>query len=456
MSPSPVFPRGGYLNLNSALAKLGHAPTALAINDAATIKTLAIEETPGGIVAPLLSVVRVLPTPTDRGGLIELAMGPFRVFGTDLTATSVQDEAGLNTQLQYWHGLVSSYSSALSFDTCFSRWYPSRNMWHQRPGWVLEISQSRSPYQWNLSLAEGPFLNPAGPWFARDFNDLVSTWIECPTFSQQSNSPLLYMVIPEGRGWLERISQDGRELIIDIAGSHLGHFCAILWSDYEDKTERHILQAQDTRTLRLDVPSAIRTLSVSLWTHQGELLDRFDETAQSSSWGTSVLRPGVRHPLAATLEMALGRGEGETIEFKSWVGPTASDAKAMELIATVVAFANAGGGTLYIGVSDSGEVVGTTRELFKWKGLPGAPEDKKRLAYLQQIVKLVTEGISPTPDVHYNWIEYAGLHVLQIEVQPGSHAPYGVVTTNAFLQRRGATNRTMSRAELELVFRTRA
>ncbi|RLF04836.1 MAG: hypothetical protein DRJ64_06375, partial [Thermoprotei archaeon] len=56
--------------------------------------------------------------------------------------------------------------------------------------------------------------------------------------------------------------------------------------------------------------------------------------------------------MADILEL-IGRGEGETVEFKR------SLAEFREIVETICAFSNTHGGTVLVGVSDDGEVIGT-------------------------------------------------------------------------------------------------
>lgn len=76
----------------------------------------------------------------------------------------------------------------------------------------------------------------------------------------------------------------------------------------------------------------------------------------------------------------------------------------------VIAFANSGGGTLYVGVADDGSIVGL--------------EDPDRA--IQQIANMVRDSIKPdiTMFIHYEVKEAEGKKVLAVEVQRGTERPY--------------------------------
>ncbi len=94
--------------------------------------------------------------------------------------------------------------------------------------------------------------------------------------------------------------------------------------------------------------------------------------------------------------------ESETVELKSIV---VDDVKK-----EIIAFANSDGGTLYIGVLDSGKVIGL--------------DDPDGAAL--QVSNMVRDSIKPdvTMFLHYRTIEEAGKKIIEINVQRGTDRPY--------------------------------
>ncbi|MDY3230281.1 MAG: putative DNA binding domain-containing protein [Clostridiaceae bacterium] len=94
--------------------------------------------------------------------------------------------------------------------------------------------------------------------------------------------------------------------------------------------------------------------------------------------------------------------ESETVELKEIV--------VEDIKKEIIAFANSAGGTLYVGISDNGSVVGV---------------DNPDMA-TQQISNMVRDGIKPdvTMFTRYDTKEAEGKQVIAVEVQRGTERPY--------------------------------
>ena len=94
--------------------------------------------------------------------------------------------------------------------------------------------------------------------------------------------------------------------------------------------------------------------------------------------------------------------ESETVELKEIV---VDDIKK-----EVIAFANCGGGKLYIGVADDGKIVGL------------ASADN----VIQQIANMIRDAIKPdvTMFIHYETLDIKGNKIVMVDVQRGTNRPY--------------------------------
>src|SRR4051794_21584287 len=112
----------------------------------------------------------------------------------------------------------------------------------------------------------------------------------------------------------------------------------------------------------------------------------------------------LRLPEAETIEEILAAGEGQTVEFK-----LAFPAQARDLAHEIAAFARAGaGGTVYLGISDSGDVV----------GLQGEAGDLTQ-ASLRDRVEGIVRGVAPAVAPDVDLIDYGGRLVCRVVVRPG-------------------------------------
>jgi hypothetical protein len=120
-----------------------------------------------------------------------------------------------------------------------------------------------------------------------------------------------------------------------------------------------------------------------------------------------------RQSEAVTLDEALARGEGQTIEFKEGV-------PADVLPRVLAAFANAEGGCVFLGVTDDLRVVGLGET---------TPEARDRL---QRQIRQLTEQISPRINPDVSFLDHQGKTVAKIFVPRGVEPLYmvdGVVWT---------------------------
>lgn len=175
------------------------------------------------------------------------------------------------------------------------------------------------------------------------------------------------------------------------------------------------------------------------------------------------------YPTGSTSELRkiLDSGENDLIEFKPWVA-LAGDKKFHEIERTVVAMANGTAmGTLLIGVDDLGRPQWSKEYLeehvnkaqHEIKRLSNSPESessaplRKRILgverYAKHLLKIVNERISPNPVVVSTAMEISGDVVLRLQIEPSNLLVEG--SNHERLIRRGASNREMSRAELEQV-----
>jgi ATP-dependent DNA helicase RecG len=126
-------------------------------------------------------------------------------------------------------------------------------------------------------------------------------------------------------------------------------------------------------------------------------------------------------PTKAEFALAISAWEGQFLEFKE----SFSDSLAREL----VAFANAEGGRVYVGVSDD-------------KSVKGAAISNRMLSQVQQIAR----QCDPPVAVQLVPFKYEGRDLLMIEVSEGTQKPYGC--SDGYFLRTGPSSQKMNRDEL--------
>jgi predicted HTH transcriptional regulator len=104
------------------------------------------------------------------------------------------------------------------------------------------------------------------------------------------------------------------------------------------------------------------------------------------------------------LEQLIAQGESSTLEFKSTIDSAARIAK------TLAAFANTKGGTLLVGVSDSGNIMGITSEL----------QEMQKIEHAAQFI------CEPPIELIYQTMNAGSKMVLAIIIGESSHKPHFV------------------------------
>ena len=125
-----------------------------------------------------------------------------------------------------------------------------------------------------------------------------------------------------------------------------------------------------------------------------------------------------------------------------------------EIVESVIAFANVGGGIIVIGVTDTGDIVDITKALNKWgtrltKTVSRTQEELVGM-YVKALQKRITERVRPSPGIKIEVHEdIAGSVIATVTVEPGQAKPYQDIKTKIVYVRHGASNRKPEQEELK-------
>jgi hypothetical protein len=182
--------------------------------------------------------------------------------------------------------------------------------------------------------------------------------------------------------------------------------------------------------MELTIPDDSRELLIYLVHRDGNCIMNVHLRHVYESFGPVPVEAIVKSRAESDLE----KGEGDEIEFKSFISP--HDPKESEIVQTVIAFANTSGGRIYVGVSDrdaSPLGFGELRKAFKGlgEGALKAQADHLRL--------LISNRVAPSPRFVIEEIRIFDSPVVAITVEPGSQPHYDGLN-NEMRVRRGASN----------------
>ncbi len=130
----------------------------------------------------------------------------------------------------------------------------------------------------------------------------------------------------------------------------------------------------------------------------------------------------------------LAGGETDFVEYKPFIAPR--DKKENEIVETVIAFGNSGGGRKYVGVADDGSPQGEQKLQSVFRSEPSAGLETQK----GRIRELTRERTKPVLAVSPEIVEVHGYRLIMVEVEQGSDPPYSTHGNRVFV-RKGATNK---------------
>lgn len=137
-------------------------------------------------------------------------------------------------------------------------------------------------------------------------------------------------------------------------------------------------------------------------------------------------------------------GEGLRVEFKPFIDldDRKRGAKLKEIVRTVVSFANASGGHIFLGITDDCEVQGIEEELSRWAKAtadPGACEK-----YLGALRARVRNDVVGEPEMRFLQISIDDRLVAIVAVSEAREKPVCIRQDKCLYMRRGSSNAKIS------------
>jgi hypothetical protein len=336
--------------------------------------------------------------------------------------------------------------------------YPSRNNWMNDPGWVFSLYEKVDD-QSNYGAPSGPFFSLKSNVFDESVGALAADWLNWPHSRNESViQRRYYIVVPDRRGRIQGLHVEEEHLHVTVNSiPTVGTLhCASVRQGLHNDIHRYTVPIRDGR-VALPFSKPFKDLQLWVFTEDGEWVDRYSENEYGSSWKRFSLldeSPIDSDPVFADLMQALGIGESNLIEFKSFLKPARGDDKTQELLESVIAFSNASGGSIYIGVNNNLEPIGVGRDLKKaYAGECRGDLQRMEDAYVRDIRKLIAEGVDPKPEFSMDWTMFAQHRILRIDVRRGKETPYTVAANGDIYIRTGANNRKLRQADIPRFFR---
>lgn len=330
--------------------------------------------------------------------------------------------------------------------------------------WPLWRARFDGIRQRRMSLPRGPFFNPHVGRFYTSVRDATTAWIGIPLLQEHESTvdDVYYVLLPDPRAYLEdvRVVDGGVEVRVSgtLVGTQAQLYCALAGTDMDGRSVEQFSLIRN-RAVAFRFERQLRECAIHVLDADGVPYDQHIERDFRAALGDSLFTGdgGARVARARNLTLALESGEGEHVEFKEWIPENRADSKSAELLKCAVAFANAEGGTIFIGVSDQGDLVGVERPLRKeYAKAVGGDLTRLRDAYYADLRERLLTAVRPRLEVRLVWIDPTpDAWVLAVQVEHGGREAHFVERTIESFARRGATNRRASPEDIRRMQRDR-
>ena len=249
----------------------------------------------------------------------------------------------------------------------------------------------------------------------------------------------IQVTLPQCRARFDRLAQQGDALLVSLRGDAASLTSFAIKGAVKGLSgtmDVEVRQSAPDQALSIKIPADAIALDLHLVDPAVGILDSHVEDTHAAPPRERALRPFVGDQPSddVIVRGCVEQGEGPTIEFKPYVAM--GDDKSNEIVRTVVAFANSGGGMLLIGVSDRCIVEGVERGISKG----GTDLQAKLEEYVGSIKKKVADEINRAAPMQIIALDVDRHLVIAVQVTPGAETPYFVRSTNEVLVRRGSNN----------------
>lgn len=323
-----------------------------------------------------------------------------------------------------------------------------RNLWGSAPfrlweatgyphsGWPARLGEARGgiwPNQiWTLRPDESHERVPSGPLVVPGQELVISPsrylddWLGLPASSSSDYRRGIAVMLPDFRGAIRRVRIKSVGIYVEVTpgsrGLHALTLRAACGPSHDDAPEVRVQRDGHGYSIQQNGIMDV------LWLF---LVD--DRTGEVVDWA-EITGSNMRHLPEVEVEVPeqqvlhlVAQGESEVVEFKRILG------EAKEFVETILAFANSDGGKIFLGVSDHGEIV----------GLEAAG---KTVQKAQAWMELYCD---PPIDIRCDIVPVEGKQIVQVEVPRGPNRPYMHKENKVIYVRRGATDRMITRIELD-------
>lgn len=448
-----VLPGSGKTDLAQLAAALRSAPRALGISDLAEIRTVRIvsPERQYNWGTILTGGSDLNPNVPER---ISLANGALLLLRRVVQLSSIRSPAKLTRLFSDWPELPPDEDGDWQ-DSLYVNRSAGEPEFNQLPFWTIDLPRQKTPSHNPLGTPEEPYFCPETNFFADRLGVAAGKWLRDPNGGRLwENRGTNRVNLFDPRAYFTNVEAEPHQLKITTA-SHVRE-PLICWAQIDDfsgiRTDHRVDLVRGEALLA--VPEAIQGFELFLFGETGVHYDRYSSRRM---YLVPQDRPKrrVRRFTASQESLLRDAASGETlrVELKEWLPPTGEEPKYREFLKTVCAFANAGGGRIYIGVRDDGQITGVDQPLKRMYEKDARGDlGRAREMYARKLRQNIRDGIEPAFEADFTWIEQAGRSVLCVHVPAGGEKPYQVIDGRQYFIRKNGKSVLALPHEVEAMY----
>ena len=294
-------------------------------------------------------------------------------------------------------------------------------------------------------------VNPYYP----DVDEAARDWMPYRVYhgGNDGRNNQIFFLLPEARAYIQTAEfSTEATLCVRVAGTQTESLSLIIKGAYWiDKRITHFEGALSASKAEFCIPSLADRLECWLIDNTGEVYDFRRDSRISGSGSSRSAFGSANRAKEQLVRDALQEGEGTYVEFKPFVDPAQpfnvhnQKTKLLEIIRTVVAFANTQGGRIFLGVDDDCSVTGIDQKLCEW--VKGAVDEVSTNRYLGALKSKIKDLVVGEVGLHVWCVRIDGALVTVIDVPPAVAKPLTIQQDFYLYSRSGASNRRIAPQE---------
>jgi hypothetical protein len=326
---------------------------------------------------------------------------------------------------------------------------PLKNMFMRSPGLVAYCPMDPR----RIEYSQQPLISASEPFYP-DHAEAVREWIGLEAYNGQSdtrNGSVIFLM-PQQRAYFTRAVSNGNQLSFEIAGREAHQRSYLVKGAYWTGEILHHFECEivDGHGIA-PVPDHPDRLEYVLLDDKSELYDFQQERAGHHTGIEREHVAAVDASASAAIQDTIRFGEGQLVEFKPFVdpqdqlGPVNNRTKLGQIIQTTVAFSNADGGRVFIGVDDACGLAGIESSLRAWGKHPDLEELCRR--WSGALINKIRGAIRGEVPLSITFARAADQLIAIVEVPEARAKPIEFVGDSYYYVRSGASNRRLSPSE---------